>query len=117
RQQIDANGIDAPVLAWVADPYKLYSMQIQGSGKIQLKDGGLIRLAYAEQNGQPFMPNATRGDADAVLLAIKARGLDEPLTVDVPGGTRGVKKPGGGAGVDAEVARIIAALQGGGTAS
>ena len=117
RQQIDANGIDAPVLAWVADPYKLYSMQIQGSGKIQLKDGGLIRLAYAEQNGQPFMPNATRGDADAVLLAIKARGLDEPLTVDVPGGTRGVKKPGGGAGVDAEVARIIAALQGGGTVS
>ncbi|HRA57903.1 MAG TPA: MltA domain-containing protein, partial [Thermomonas sp.] len=64
RQQIDASGINAPVLAWVADPYKLYSMQIQGSGKIQLKDGGLIRLAYAEQNGHPFMPNATRGDTD-----------------------------------------------------
>ena len=70
RQQIDDNGIDAPVLAWVADPYKLYSMQIQGSGKIQLKDGGLIRLAYAEQNGYPFMPQATRGDADTLLLAI-----------------------------------------------
>lgn len=117
RQQIDANGIDAPVLAWVADPYKLYSMQIQGSGKIQLRDGGLIRLAYAEQNGQPFMPNATRGDSDAMLLAIKARGLDRPPEIDIPGGTRGIKKPGGNAGVDAEVARIIAALQGGGTAS
>lgn len=115
RQQIDANGIDAPVLAWVADPYKLYSMQIQGSGKIQLKDGGLIRLAYAEQNGQPFMPNATRGDSDAVLLAIKARGLEEPLEVEVPGGTRGMKKPGSNSAVDAEVARIVAALQGGGT--
>ena len=116
RQQIDANGIDAPVLAWVADPYKLYSMQVQGSGKIQLKDGGLIRLAYAEQNGLPFMPNATRGDSDAVLLAIKARGLDAPLEVDVPGvgATRGMKKPGTGNGVDADVARIIAALQGGG---
>lgn len=113
RQQIDDNGIDAPVLAWVADPYKLYSMQIQGSGKIQLKDGGLIRLAYAEQNGYPFMPQATRGDADALLLAIKARALMEPETVEVPGATRGMKKPGGGA-QDDEVARIVAALQGNG---
>ena len=116
RQQIDDNGIDAPVLAWVADPYKLYSMQIQGSGKIQLKDGGLIRLAYAEQNGYPFMPQATRGDADTLLLAIKARALMEPDTVEIPGGTRGAKKSGGGA-QDDEVARIVAALQGNGSYS
>lgn len=117
RKEIDANGIDAPVLAWVADPFKLYSMQIQGSGKIQLKDGGLIRLAYAEQNGHPFLPNATRGDADAMLLAIKARALMEPPTVDIPGGTRGARKVGGGDAMDDEVARIVAALQGGGTGS
>ena len=116
RKDIDANGIDAPVLAWVADPFKLYSMQIQGSGKIQLKDGGLIRLAYAEQNGHPFMPNATRGDADAMLLAIKARGLQQAPGIDVPGGTRGARKQGGDA-VDDDVAAIISALQGGGTAS
>lgn len=122
RQAIDANGVDAPVLAWVADPFKLYSMQIQGSGKIQLKDGGLIRLAYAEQNGHPFMPNATRGDSDAILLAIKARGLQQPLTIEptsdieIPGGTRGArKKASGGDAVDQEVARIVAALQGGGS--
>src|SRR6478672_3156606 len=124
RQVIDASGIDAPVLAWVADPFKLYSMQIQGSGKIQLKDGGLIRLAYAEQNGHPFMPNATRGDSDAILLAIKARALQQPLVADagseieIPGGTRGVKKKAsGGDAVDDEVARIVAALQGGGSGS
>ncbi|GHB96062.1 MltA domain-containing protein [Thermomonas carbonis] len=123
RQAIDANGIDAPVLAWVADPFKLYSMQIQGSGKIQLKDGGLIRLAYAEQNGHPFMPNATRGDSDAILLAIKARALQQPLVaeaeseIQVPGATRGGKKKTSGDAVDDEVARIVAALQGGGTAS
>ena len=116
RQEIDANGIDAPVLAWVADPFKLWSMQIQGSGKIQLKDGGLIRLAYAEQNGFPFLPNATRGDADTMLQAIKARALSEPITIDIPGGTRGARKSGGGA-VDDEVARIVAALSGGGSAS
>ncbi len=113
RQQIDANGIDAPVLAWVADPFKLWSMQIQGSGKIQLKDGGLIRLAYAEQNGHPFLPNATRGDSDAMLLAIKARALSEPPTIDIPGGTRGARKSGGDAAIDDEVARIVAALSGG----
>ena len=113
RQQIDDNGIDAPVLAWVADPYKLYSMQIQGSGKIQLKDGGLIRLAYAEQNGYPFMPGATRGDSDAMLLAIKARALMEPETIAVPGATRGAKKSGASA-ADDEVARIVAALSGDG---
>ena len=117
RQQIDANGIDAPVLAWVADPFKLWSMQIQGSGKIQLKDGGLIRLAYAEQNGYPFMPNATRGDSDTMLQAIKARGLSEPLTIDIPGGTRGARKSGGSSAVDDEVARIVAALSGGGSGS
>lgn len=117
RQEIDANGIDAPVLAWVADPFKLWSMQIQGSGKIQLKDGGLIRLAYAEQNGFPFMPNATRGDSDTMLLAIKARALSEPLTIDVPGGTRGGRASGGSSAADDEVARIVAALSGGGSAS
>ena len=117
RQEIDANGIDASVLAWVADPFKLWSMQIQGSGKIQLKDGGLIRLAYAEQNGFPFMPNATRGDADTMLQAIKARGLAEPVSIDIPGGTRGVRKPGGNSAVDDEVARIVAALSGGGSGS
>ncbi len=116
RKDIDANGIDAPVLAWVADPFKLYSMQIQGSGKIQLKDGGLIRLAYAEQNGHPFMPNATRGDSDAMLLAIKARGLQQAPGIDIPGGTRGARTQGGDS-VDNDVAAIIAALQGGGTAS
>src|SRR6478672_8159844 len=114
RQQIDDNGIDAPVLAWVADPYKLYSMQIQGSGKIQLKDGGLIRLAYAEQNGYPFMPNATRGDQDNMLLAIKARALMEPPTIDIPGGTRGARKSSASSANDDEVARIVAALGGGG---
>ena len=117
RQEIDASGIDAPVLAWVADPFKLYSMQIQGSGKIQLKDGGLVRLAYAEQNGFPFMPNATRGDSDAMLQAIKARGLSQPVTIDIPGGTRGMRKAGGEAAVDDEVARIVAALSGGGSGS
>lgn len=75
RQQIEGQGIDAPVLAWVADAYALYSMQVQGSGKIRLENGELVRLAYAEQNGQPFLPNASSSDTALAGSAIKTRGL------------------------------------------
>lgn len=75
RQQIEAQGIDADVIAWVDDAYALYSMQVQGSGKIRLQNGNVIRVAYAEQNGQPFLPNASASDTALVDSAIKTRGL------------------------------------------
>lgn len=57
RAQIERGRIDAPVLAYVSDPAMLYSMQLQGAGKIVLPDGvSVIRLAYAEQNGFAFNP-------------------------------------------------------------
>jgi membrane-bound lytic murein transglycosylase A len=48
--------LDAPVLAWVDDPLALYAMQVQGTGRIRLPDGTVLRLQYADQNGQPFRP-------------------------------------------------------------
>lgn len=48
--------IGAPVLAWVADGLALYAMQVQGSGRIRLPDGSILRVQYAEQNGHPFKP-------------------------------------------------------------
>ena len=56
-----------------------------------------------------------RRDQDNMLLAIKARALMEPPTVDVPGATRGAKKSGGSSASDDEVARIVAALSSGGS--
>ena len=112
RQQIERSALPAPVLAWVDDAQRLYSMQIQGSGKVRLQNGGLVRLAYAEQNGHPFRPRVTRGGgADLALLGIKARGL-------IPGGSAGASKalapdPRLPAGVNDEVARMIALLKGG----
>src|SRR3546814_14737165 len=50
-------------------------MQVQGSGKIRLREGGLVRLAYAQQNGHPFRPRVTRGDNDFALTAIQDHGL------------------------------------------
>ena len=41
-------------LIWVSDPVELFSLQIQGSGKIKLEDGTLITIGYAQDNGRPF---------------------------------------------------------------
>ncbi|MCR5882498.1 MltA domain-containing protein [Rhizobacter sp. J219] len=49
-------GIDAPVVVWVNDPLALYAMQVQGSGRVRMPDGQIMRLQYAEQNGHPFKP-------------------------------------------------------------
>lgn len=46
--------LKAKVLAWVEDPIELFFLQIQGSGRIQLSDGSLIRVGYADQNGHPY---------------------------------------------------------------
>ena len=57
RAEIERGGLaQAPVLAWVDNAAALYSMQVQGSGRIRLADGRTLRLAYAEQNGHPFRP-------------------------------------------------------------
>jgi membrane-bound lytic murein transglycosylase A len=49
-------GVDAPVIVWVNDPLALYAMQVQGSGRVRMPDGQIMRLQYAEQNGHPFKP-------------------------------------------------------------
>ncbi|MBM3367944.1 MAG: transglycosylase [Betaproteobacteria bacterium] len=60
RAEIEARAseLPAPVLAWVEDPVELFFLQIQGSGLIDLENGGRrgerIRLGYADQNGHPY---------------------------------------------------------------
>ena len=41
-------------IAWVQDPIAAAFMQIQGSGKIRLEDGRVLRLGFAGTNDQPF---------------------------------------------------------------
>lgn len=47
-------GLGGRVLAWVADPVDAFFMHIQGSGRILLEDGSVIRLGFAEKNGRPY---------------------------------------------------------------
>jgi membrane-bound lytic murein transglycosylase A len=42
------------VLLWVNDPIEGFFLEVQGSGRVQLPDGSLVRLGYADQNGQPY---------------------------------------------------------------
>lgn len=42
------------VLAWVDDAVELFFLQIQGSGRVQMPDGSMLRLGYADQNGHPY---------------------------------------------------------------
>lgn len=72
RQEIERSGLRAArAIAWVDSAEALYTMQIQGSGKILLPDGATIRVAYAEQNGHPFLPKVSTGRSDGV----RTRGL------------------------------------------
>jgi len=41
-------------LVWVDDPVDAFFLQIQGSGRVVLEDGTVLRVGYAGQNGQPY---------------------------------------------------------------
>jgi membrane-bound lytic murein transglycosylase A len=47
-------------IAWIGDPIDAFFLAIQGSGRIRLWDGRLVRVGYAGQNGQPFIPIGRR---------------------------------------------------------
>ena len=55
RAELMSSGIlKGSEIAWVQDPVAAAFMQIQGSGKIRLQDGRILRLGYAGTNEQPF---------------------------------------------------------------
>jgi membrane-bound lytic murein transglycosylase A len=41
-------------LLWTDDPLDFFFLQIQGSGQVEMADGGRVRIGYADQNGHPF---------------------------------------------------------------
>ena len=112
RAEIETSGrLDAPVIAWVDDALALYAMQVQGSGRIRLRDGTVLRVQYAEQNGHPFRPvrlvssapervrtrslGAGPEEAETFELADAAPGAAAPEADKALEGvtTRGLKQP------------------------
>lgn len=43
-------------IAWLKDPVDLFFMQIQGSARVRLPDGRVLRLNYDGYNGHPYLP-------------------------------------------------------------
>ena len=41
-------------LVWVDDPVEAFFLQVQGSGRVNLDDGGVLRIGYAGANGHPY---------------------------------------------------------------
>lgn len=52
---VNSGRLNGKELLWVDDPIDAFFLQVQGSGRVQLTDSGtVVRLAYADQNGQPY---------------------------------------------------------------
>jgi membrane-bound lytic murein transglycosylase A len=57
RREIDVEGVlqgRKLELIWVSDPVDLFSLHIQGSGKVKLEDGTVMSVGFAQSNGRPF---------------------------------------------------------------
>lgn len=57
RAEIAAGALDAEKLQllYVDDPVDAFFLHIQGSGRVRLDDGRVIRMGYAGQNGHPYV--------------------------------------------------------------
>ncbi|HWK69244.1 MAG TPA: murein transglycosylase A [Burkholderiaceae bacterium] len=77
-----------PVIVWTSDPVEAFFLQIQGSGRALLPDGSVLRLAYADHNGRPYVSIgqwlAKKGElplAQASMQNIKAWARKNPSRV------------------------------------
>ena len=61
-------------IAWAADPIALFFLEIQGSGRLRLPDGNVMRIGYASQNGREYV---------AIGRLMRERGLLEPGTISM----------------------------------
>ena len=56
-------------IGWAVDPIELFFLQIQGSGRLLLPDGQVMRIGYADQNGREYV---------AVGRLLRERGILPP---------------------------------------
>ncbi len=53
RAEIEAGRIGTPCL-WLEDAIELFMIQVQGSARVRLPDGRVVRLVYDGRNGRPY---------------------------------------------------------------
>jgi membrane-bound lytic murein transglycosylase A len=56
RAELTEERLRGAELLWVDDRLDAFFLQIQGSGRVRLPDGSVIRVGYADTNGHPYRP-------------------------------------------------------------
>ncbi len=58
RAQIEDGALDGKglVICWIKDPVDAFFAQIQGSARVRLDSGKVLRLNYIASNGKPYYP-------------------------------------------------------------
>jgi len=90
RAELMASGaLRGQELVWVDDPVEAAYLQIQGSGRVELAAGGVMRVGFAGTNNQPFRSFARalieRGEitpGEATLAGIRDWARRNPQQVD-----------------------------------
>ncbi len=73
RAAIDAGALaSTPVVAWADDPVEAFFLHVQGSGRLQLRDGSTLRIGFAGHNDRQYRSIGRelieRGEVDAATL-------------------------------------------------
>ncbi|MDH3376289.1 MAG: murein transglycosylase A [Gammaproteobacteria bacterium] len=57
RQELDDNAalLSGNELLWVDDETALFFLHVQGSGRVRMTDGGVLKVGYVDQNGHPYV--------------------------------------------------------------
>lgn len=66
---LDGQGLE---IVWIDDPVDVFFLQVQGSGRVRLDTGGVIRVGYGGANGREY---------SSVGLELVRRGIYEPHEV------------------------------------
>jgi len=54
RAELTEERLRGTELVWVDDAIEAFFLQVQGSGRVRLRDGSMIRVGYADTNGHPY---------------------------------------------------------------
>nr|WP_323123139.1 MltA domain-containing protein [Burkholderia alba] len=90
RAQLERTGVlNGNELVWVDDPIEAFFLQVQGSGRVVLDDGSVMRVGYGGTNNQPYRSIGKwlldRGEltaGQATMQGIKAWARANPARVD-----------------------------------
>ena len=70
-----ADRFAAKAILYADDAVELFFLQVQGSGRVKLPDGNIVRIAYADTNGHPYQ-SIGRWLADKGELRLEQASMD-----------------------------------------